>query len=334
MSKVICIGSACKDIFFPTGEGIVTDTPKDILSQKKITFELGAKYKIEERAEALGGCAANVAVGMSRLGVETACYSHLGDDENSHWIEKQLKADGVGIDLLTYKKDFPGDLSAIVVDKASGERVIFSNQKVNGELEIEEEKVKNAEWFFVGDLHGDWEKKLDTIYEIAKNNNVKIANNPRQANLHDNPRKILEIIPATRVLFLNKDEAMEILGASEKRHSFEELKKEKFLLEEFKNMGPDTVVITDGERGAWAIDGKNFIHADALKVKAVDTTGAGDSFTASFLAAYIKGKNLEECLCWGIANSSSEVQFYGSIEGLLDEVGVNSKIKNIKTKFL
>jgi sugar/nucleoside kinase (ribokinase family) len=332
MSKIICIGSACKDIFFPTAEGEVSETPEDLLSQKKITFELGAKYKIEERAEALGGCAANVAVGMSRLGIETACYSHIGDDENSKWIKKQLKKDRVDTSFIKYEKNFPSDLSAIVIDKNSGDRVIFSNQKVNAKLKIIESEIKDAEWFFIGDLHGEWEEKLDEIYVLAKKHGIKIANNPRQANLRDNPKKILEIIPKSDIVFLNKDEAIELVMVSGESCSKEELNDEICLLRKFQKMGAGIVSITDGVRGAWATDGKETVFAPGIKVLAKDTTGAGDAFTSAFLASHLKGKNLAECVQWGIAQSSSEVQFYGSIEGLLNEDEIEKKAEEIEAK--
>jgi len=85
MNKVICIGSASKDVFFPTSKGIVTETPEDLTAQKKITFELGAKYQIDDRYEAPGGVAANVAQGISRLGVEVGCCSKIGNDEIGKW---------------------------------------------------------------------------------------------------------------------------------------------------------------------------------------------------------------------------------------------------------
>ncbi len=64
--EVICIGSVSQDIFFPTSEGIVIETPEDITAKQKIAFELGGKYKVQDRYEAVGGVAANVSQGLAR----------------------------------------------------------------------------------------------------------------------------------------------------------------------------------------------------------------------------------------------------------------------------
>jgi sugar/nucleoside kinase (ribokinase family) len=321
MPKIICIGSACKDVFFPTDEGKIVETPKELLSQKKIEFELGAKYKIEERYEVLGGCAANVAVGLARLGIEASCYSHIGNDQVADWILAELRKNNVGTELITKDTKLPSDMSAVVVDKGSADRIIFSNQKVNGKLEIVTEKISSADWFFIGDLHGDWQEHLGAILGIAKKNNIKLAYNPKQIQIHDNVKKIVELISGTQVLFLNKDEALEILSQTGK-FSAEKLDDENFLLQELIKLGAKVVALTDGVRGAWATDGKETTFVPGRKVAAVDSTGAGDAFASGFLGVYLKEKTLKNCLDWGIANSSHEVQFYGSIEGLLDEEAI------------
>lgn len=326
MTKVICIGSACKDMFFPTEEGKITKTPEDLMCQANISFELGAKYKITERFEALGGVAANVASGLAKLGLEVACYSNVGNDYVSAWTKEQLEKNGVGTELITSSQNCLGDLSAIVVDRKSGERVIFTSQPANKNLEIVPDKLENAEWIFIGDLHGDWEGDLEKIFSIAKNKNIKVANNPRQINIHDNAKKVLEFISQSDVIFLNKDESMEILSASSEKYSSEELNNEEFLVKKIHSLGPNVVAVTDGIRGAWGYDGKEIIHLPGIKVDAKDSTGAGDAFSSGFLAAHIKGKNLEECIKWGIANSTSTVQYYGAIEGLLDENKISNKI--------
>lgn len=321
MKSVICIGSACKDVFFPTTEGKIIETPDDILSKQKIEFELGAKYKIENRFEALGGCAANTAVGLARLGIDALCYAHIGNDNIAGWILDELKKNKVKTALITRDKKLSSDMSAIIVDKNSGERVIFSNQKSNGNLEIISEKISRAKWIFIGDLHGNWQRHLDLIFETASKHKIKLAYNPRQSNIHDDAKKVIEKIAGAEILFVNKDEAIEIiLSANNKK-----IDDEKYLLQELKNLGAKIVVITDGVRGAWASDGEKTIFISGIKVLAVDSTGAGDAFSSGFLGAHIKGKNLEECLKWGVINSSNGVKFYGAIEGLLSEEEILKK---------
>jgi ribokinase len=320
--EVICIGSACKDIFFPTSEGKIINTPEDLLAQKKIEFELGAKYKIETRYEALGGCAANVACGLSRLGIETACLSHIGDDLIADWIKGEFEKNGVNTNLITREHNYISDMSAIVVDKESGDRVIYSNQKVNIKLEISEDKLKNTEWFFIGDLEGGWEEKLEKIISISEKHKIKVAINPRYSNIHENTLKVIDIIAKTEIVFLNKDEAIEIISKHNLSLNKNDLNNEEFLIKELQKINSKIVVITDGVRGAWVYDGKDFIHENARVVRAIDSTGAGDSFNSGFLAAYLKEKEIRECLKWGIINSSSVVQHYGSIEGLLDEKNI------------
>jgi len=325
MTKIICIGSACKDVFFPTAEGRIVETPDELLSQRKIEFELGAKYRIEERYEALGGCATNVAVGLARLGVEVSCYAHIGNDQIADWIIAELGKNGVGVELVTKEAELTSDMSAIIVDKASGERVIFSNQKANARLEIIPKKINSAEWIFIGDLHGDWQGKLDLIFKVAEENKIKLAYNPRQSNIHEDVQKIKEKITRTNVLFLNKDEALEILSQIN-NFSAVELEDENFLLQELKKLGAEIVIITDGVRGAWVSDNSETFFVPGRKVNAVDSTGAGDAFASGFFGAQLKEKTLKECLDWGIANSSNSVQFYGATRGLLDEKGILGKI--------
>lgn len=332
--KIICIGSACKDIFFPTSDGLVTETPDDLLCQKKIAFELGAKYKIETRFESLGGVAANVSSGLARLGVECACYSHIGGDAMADWITQELAKSGVSTELISHEKDFSSDLSAIVVDEKSGDRIIFSNQKANSRMEIIPEKLQDAEWFYIGDLHGNWEEDADKIIKTARGKNIKIANNPRQSNIHGNVKKIIEIIGCSDIVFLNKDEAIEILRGTGKNLSEAELQSEKFLIKELRNLGPAIIAMTDGLRGAWGSDGEALVYSPVIGDQPVDTTGAGDAFASGFLAAHLKGKNLAESLQWGMANAENSVKFFGGIAGLLSEKEIIEKIRFFQVKIL
>ncbi len=331
MKKIICLGSACKDIFFPTSEGKIMDTPEDLLAKKKIAFELGAKYKIEERFETLGGCAVNVACALSLLGIESACYSKLGDDNVGQWIRSRLADFGINQELLSQESGFSSDLSAIIVDHKSGDRIIFSNQKVNSTLEIVPEELAEAEWIFIGDLQGDWETHLENIFELAKEKGIRVAFNPRQSNIHDNAQKIVQSLPFSEIVFLNKDEAIEVVSVLGK-FSSEELEEEKFLILKLKELGAQIVVITDGDRGAWATEKDQVFFVPSIKVESIDSTGAGDAFSGAFWAAHLKGKSLAECLKWGIINGGNVVQFYGGQKGLLSLEEIEEKAKKLEVK--
>ena len=330
MTKVICIGSACKDIFFPTNEGIVADTPEDLTAQKKISFELGAKYKIKDRYESLGGVAANVACGLARMGISSGTHAMIGDDVSGDWIKKEFEKHNVDTELVVRENDYPSDMSAIVVDAKSGDRVVFSNQKANGELKIEPEELKKFEWVYIGDLAGDWASKLDKIFESG----VRVAYNPRYTFIRENVQKMIESIKHANLLFINKDESIEIISHLEEKFSENELNDEIFLIKKLHDLGAKVIALTDGERGAWAYDGKNIFRAEAQKVEAIDSTGAGDAFSSGFLAGYIKNESLEDCLRRGIVNGGSVVKAYGGVAGLMSEDEIREKAKLIEVKKL
>lgn len=330
MHKIICIGSTSKDIFFPTGEGVMIDTPEDVTSQKKIAFELGAKYQVKERFEALGGCAANVAQGLTKLGVLAECYSKIGDDELGHWIKKTLTQGGVGTEALEVEKDCKSDLSLIIVDINSGERTIFSDRDANNRLTVIPEKLGRAHWIFVSSLNGDWQKHLREILTLAKEKNIYLAFNPGQKNIKTDLVEVTTAVTASELFFVNKDEAIEIVGGLGDNTVAELLENEEYLVRILYRLGPKIVVITDGERGAWCYNGNKFLHGKALLRKAVDSTGAGDAFTSGFFAAHLRGMNLETALKWGIANSSGSVTEYGGQKGLLTETEITSLMNKIE----
>ena len=325
MNKVICIGSSTKDMIFPINDGEIIETPEDLEAQRKIIFELGAKYQVaEKRHKSLGGCAANVACGLARLGVEAYCCTRVGDDQSAEWIRDEFAKNDVKADLIQTGKNCKSDLSFILAHIPSEDRVIFSDRDSNEKLEILPEEIKKikAEWIFVSSLNGNdeenWEKKLDKILQLTQGENTELIFNPGQKNIKKDPQKIIQAVGQSNILIVNKDEAIEIVGKSNEFTS-DLLNDEKFLTEKLNSLGSKLVVLTDGARGAWAFDGNKFFHVEIKKTKVVDTLGAGDAFSSGFIAAHIKGKNLKECLNWGIANSSNVVGFYGGVEGLLRE---------------
>lgn len=316
--KVICVGSTSKDVFFPTDEGIIIETPEDILSKEKIAFELGGKIRVENRFEAVGGVAANVAHGLTRLGHRVGCYSKIGKDETGDWILDEFRSESVPTDLLSIDATAKTDLSAIIVMMQNGERTIFHNRDANEKLEIKTEKLKNTEWIFVSALNGDWENNLSILTDFKEKKGLSLALNPGQHNIKSNVSAVLKAVAVSDVLMLNKDEATELVIQIKKDIPREKLDDEFFLLEALHLFGAKIISMTDGKRGAWSFDGTAYwfcpIHT---KSSVVDSTGCGDAFASGFFGAILEGHSIEKALCYGTANSGSVIGEYGAISGLL-----------------
>lgn len=326
--KILCIGSVTQDMFLPTSEGIILETPKDLTAQRKIAFELGAKYDIKEKFLSLGGCSVNVAIGLTKLGEKADCYCLIGDDMIGQWIEKELSNAKVGTENIIALPNLNSDSSAIIIDEKTGERTIFSNHDASHHLEIEKERLQDYfEWFFIGDLSGNWKENLAIILKYAKKNNVKIAFNPRQQMLHEDIALVAKSLAACDIVFVNKDEAIEIVFSKNKNSKL--INDEKYLISELHRMGAKIAVLTDSTNGAWGHNKEQILRVDALVRKAVDTTGSGDAFASGFLAAHLKNKELAEALKWGIINSGSSVTEYGGQKGLLSEEEIVSSIEDV-----
>lgn len=332
---IICVGSVSKDIFFPTDEGVIIETPEDITAKQKIAFELGGKYRVKDRFEAVGGVAANVSCGLARLGYTTAAYSCVGDDEIGRFVLEAFRKERVATHLMTTLKDAKTDLSAIIVMTQNGERTIFHNRDANERLVVREEKLRGAQWLFVSALNGDWKKNLDTLLAAQKARGIEIALNPGQHNIKDDAKCVFETLPHVSVLLLNKDEAIELLLQSTPRPNDAELNDELFLLEKLHLAGAKLIGMTDGKRGAWGYDGTEYWHCPIhTRNGVVDSTGAGDAFGSGFFAAHLANKTLSEALQYGMANSGSVVGFYGAIEGLLTEAEMELLVREIVPKRL
>src|SRR4030042_2007761 len=112
----------------------------------------------------------------------------------------------------------------------------------------------------------------------------------------------------TEILVLNKEEAELLVGRGQPGE----------LASSLKELGPKMVVVTDEENPVYSLDNKNILYkAIPYNVKVVEATGAGDSFSSSFLAGMIKTGDMEFSLKLAIVNSHSVLRFKGAKRKLL-----------------
>lgn len=177
-------------------------------------------------------------------------------------------------------------------------------------------------WIYLSSLIG---KSLETGIKIAKNSKSNILFNPSSYVAKLGKTKLKSILNKTQILVLNKEEAQYLL--KKKTSSIN-------LLKDLQRLGPKVVIITNGNKTLYAINNNLTYSLTPPKVKIVHTAGAGDSFTAGFLAGIIKNYKFEDCLKLGQVNSSSVIQAIGTKIGLLNLSQAKKQMKKIKIKCL
>ena len=316
---IITIGGATEDISLNTKDGVLLDNKDDLLKQKLLAFEYGAKIEIEKAALSFGGGAANVAVSSSLLGLKAAIIAAVGNDDHAKSIVKNLKSKGVNIPLVKEIKGVSSGLSFLLVGK-DNEHIVFSARGANSSLEISDKDLKNlrkTEWVFISSLSGKWQDVLEKVFSL----DAKIAWNPGHVQLKKGISGIGKYLKKTKVLLLNKDEATELVLSHKK---YRDQDGEFFsnvdnILVALKSFGPEIAVVTNGHLGAHAYDGNEFYFQPVIKErKRVDTTGVGDAFGSSFISGLkIYKGDIKKAMLLGARNTASVVGIQGAQNGLL-----------------
>jgi len=127
--------------------------------------------------------------------------------------------------------------------------------------------------------------------------------------------KLKPFLKRTNLLILNRNEALKLLISAGKSVKDSSLRALTFGLQE---LGPDTVAVTDSEKGAGYVDKSgNYYFSKAMGKKVVNTTGAGDAFGSSLLGGLILFKDPEKALKLGLLRSGLVVEHIGAHTGLL-----------------
>ena len=102
----------------------------------------------------------------------------------------------------------------------------------------------------------------------------------------------------------------------------------KQMLKSLKVKDYQVVVITDGNKGAYAYDGEKFYFCESFPAPVVSTLGAGDAFASTFCAALNRtGIDIGKALMYGSVNSASVVSKFGATEGQLSFEEIEEKLK-------
>lgn len=320
--NIITIGEVTIDAFMKLvheGSSIYEDTEKG-----GICFPNGDKIEVDKYEFSLGGCAANIAVGINRLGLKATLCAETGDDEFSIKIRNGLATERIE---RLFVNQISGASNFSVVINYKGDRTIFV-QNVTREHDFKLEDV-TTDYIYLASLARDWENPYRmALTFLDKNPETKLAFNPGNRQLREGKKVIEKVLKKTTLLFINKEEA-EMILTGKKTHQ-EDKEYIKKLMIDVQKKGPKIIVLTNGEDGSYVIDQKGKFYSEGINEgKVVERTGAGDAYTSGFLAAFMYNKSIPEAMEWGMVNSTSVVGQVGAQRGLLRKPDLEEKVASL-----
>lgn len=327
---ILTIGGIMRDIIFLTKNGKVINTPKDPLCSKLIGFEFGAKIYVDNVYFEVGGGASNTAVGFSRLGLKSRMMGRVGIDREGEQLIKGLKENKINTDLVQVdKKTSTGFAFILSLKKVKRAHVILAYRGTNDNLvfNAKKEDLKGLPWVYISSLSSpNWEEFLKKTFSCL-DLKTKIAWNPSNVQLKAGFKKLKKYLERTNVLIVNEDEARELVLSRKKIKDLSF----KNLLKNISLMGPEISIITRGKYGAVAYHNEKFYNQKPAPAKVINTTGAGDSFSAGFISSlFYHPEDIQTALKWGVTNSASVIDNIGAQKGLLSKKQIENKIKKIK----
>lgn len=314
MLDFIAIGDSTLDVFLQISEASVSCQINK--EQCLLCLQYAEKIPVESVIQIPGaGNASNAAVGAARLGLKSAIVSILGKDEIGKEIMVGWKKEKVDTRYVTFDPKRGTNYSTVLNFK--GERTILTHGE---RRHYRLPKLDGAKWIYytsLGPGHELMERQM--LAHLDKHGTQKLCFNPGTKQLRRGLRAIKPVIARSDVFIVNKQEAEFLLGDGERPI--------QTLLISLKQLCPGVVVITDGPKGSHATDGKTIWSVDIFPGRAVERTGAGDSYATAFTCALFMGMEVPEAMRAGTANSWSVVQFIGPQKGLLTKAKMKAALK-------
>ncbi len=259
----------------------------------------------------IGGCAANVAVDLVRVGRRAAVVGQVGADAFGRFVTDALRDAGVVVDHLATLSDETTSTSMIVNVQGEDRRFIHATganarldaSEISGEM-LERTRVVYVGGYGLSDRPSP--ESVAKLFRAARERSVKTVLDVVVPEGKDCWPMLEPVLPWTDVFFPNDDEARAITGIREPAEQARAL----------RAAGVETVAVTCGPRGTVVAGPSGVFRATGFAVELVDGTGSGDAFAAGYIHALLNGGDLGECVRVGSALGASCVRATGATTGV------------------
>ncbi|WP_017728174.1 aminoimidazole riboside kinase [Halalkalibacterium ligniniphilum] len=232
-----------------------------------------------------GGAPANVAVAVAKLGAKSTFLGKVGDDVLGRFMQSTLRNHGVNVDHMLFTKEARTGVVFVTLDE-QGERTFSfyidpSADRFLNENEVDEELFKEHRILHIGSISMISEPSRSatkTAVRLAKRHSMMVSYDPNLRlglwkSEEQAREEIMSMLAEADIVKISDEELQFITGEQELMKGIQALKMYDIPL----------LLVTYGGEGSYFHWNNETTHVPAMKVKTVDTTGAGDAFVSGLL---------------------------------------------------
>ena len=269
--------------------------------------EMGAEILAQDCELTLGSASAIFAVGMSKLGHKVTFVSQVGRDYFGDFCVAKLKQLGVATSNVVRKANEKTGVTLALSGKGDRALVTYPGaiaslnaDRIDDRLLKKHDHVHLTSYY----LQKGLQPQFGEILQRAKALGLTTSFDPNSDPSDRWNSKINAVLEYTDILFVNEREAIKLTGARTAQAALRTLGEKA-----------PCVVVKRGAKGAIAIQDNEVFTDSGFRVKALDTTGAGDCFDAGFLSAYLTKQPPADCLRVGNACGAMSAISVGGTAG-------------------
>lgn len=274
-----------------------------------------------------GGKGSNQTVAAARLGAQVTFVGRVGTDMFGDNAVELWRNEGINTDYVVRDAELATGVAPIFVEETTGENTIAVILGANDALSPEDVDRAEHEIAEADVLLTQLELPLATVLhalEIAKRYGVKTILNPAPAPLVPPSQAILELVD-----YLTPNESeLDALVTADGAHTSTVEQKARGLL----TSDQQTLIVTLGSKGAQRVTRDDSQLIPGFRVKAVDTTGAGDAFNGALAVGLAEGKSLDDAIQFAHATAALSVLKFGTAPSMPQRTEVDAFLREQSSK--
>ena len=295
---------------------VIGDANPDLMLSGDVVPRFGqAEQLLDEAALVVGGSATITAHGLARLGRPVSLLAAVGDDQFGVFLTGELARAGIDVAHVAVRSDLPTGLT-VVLNRGDDRGMLTLTGALDSLTPAELDRaVEDLRLQGLGHVHVGSLFLLPSLAGVLPDFLARVRSLGVTTSLdtNDDPagrwQGVEQLLPHLDLLLPNRAEAVALGGENDPRVAAAAL----------AARGSLTVVVKDGPAGAFAIAADGSVTEVAGRPsRAVDTTGAGDTFDAAFLDAWLDGVPPAEALTRAVTAGARSIGFVGGTAGQPD----------------